>query len=492
MAAGFRIRLWVFQTLIVNSVVLVAFLAYGLFNAWELSRAEENAILRDVRNIAQSVAASATENVLMEAADQLEKELLQQVGLSAVTEMLVADAQGRVLAKAVATPTGVVAAYDEFTVAVGGAGEVREGSRYTLTFPVNPENPVGFVRLNAELERVNELRREIWLRTLLICLVTILVLATFQTLVLRRIGSSLEKIRAFARRMGGHTAEQLTTDSNIYELQELTGALNEVAETLARQYHTLVEEEARKAAMLEASLECFILVDDQNTILDFNQASEQVFGYTRREVLGERMAPLLLHAEYQNLVSIQLTDQGAPRETAALRKRTEAVAVRRDGNTFPVELTLVPFAVEDTNYALVAIRDVSEQKALEAREAQTEDTIANLRLESGIQSAMLEPLIGQCVLTREGRIVSANDEFARMLGVQGHRLPGALLDNWLASGQSILRHLRDAAEINGALGPKRLNVNMSGGRPQVLRVTLTMVPFAQSAGSRFRLFAVRA
>lgn len=491
MPPEFRMRLWVFQTLIVNAIVLIAFLAYGLFNAWELSRAAQNATLRDVRNLTRSVAAGATENVLMEAADQLERELLQQVGLSAVTEMLVADVQGRVLAKAVATDAGVVAAYDEFTVDVGGSGERRNGSTYTLTFPINPDNPVGFVRARADLNQVAELRQQIWARTLLICLITLTMVATFQTVVLRSIGSSLEKVRAFARRMGGHTPERLSINSNIYELQELTGALNEVSETLARQYQTLAQEEARKAAMLEASLECFILVDDQNAILDFNQASEQVFGYTRREVLGERMAPLLLHAEYQHLVSTQLTEKGAPRETRALRQRAEAVGVRRDGNTFPMELALVPFAVESVNYALIAIRDISERKALEAREAAREDSLANLQLESGLQAAMLEPLIGQCLLTREGRIVSANEEFARMLGVQSHRLPGALLDNWLAPSQSILRHLRDAADNNGPLGPKRLNVNTSSGKPQVLRITLTLVPFAQSANSRFRMFAVR-
>ena len=52
--------------------------------------------------------------------------------------------------------------------------------------------------------------------------------------------------------------------------------------------------EARKAAILEAALDCIITVDHEERILEFNPAAERIFGYARAEVMGRELSELII------------------------------------------------------------------------------------------------------------------------------------------------------------------------------------------------------
>ena len=54
------------------------------------------------------------------------------------------------------------------------------------------------------------------------------------------------------------------------------------------------ESEGRKAATLEAALDCIVTIDHLGRITEFNQAAERVFGYRRADVMGREMAALLI------------------------------------------------------------------------------------------------------------------------------------------------------------------------------------------------------
>jgi PAS domain-containing protein len=51
--------------------------------------------------------------------------------------------------------------------------------------------------------------------------------------------------------------------------------------------------EARKAAVVEAALDCIITMDHVGRIVEFNPAAEATFGHRRQDVLGRDMAEVL-------------------------------------------------------------------------------------------------------------------------------------------------------------------------------------------------------
>src|SRR6185436_14964179 len=55
--------------------------------------------------------------------------------------------------------------------------------------------------------------------------------------------------------------------------------------------------DARRAAMLEAALDCIVTMDASGRIVDFNAAAERTFGYRREEVQGESLGGLLVPPE---------------------------------------------------------------------------------------------------------------------------------------------------------------------------------------------------
>jgi PAS domain S-box-containing protein len=46
--------------------------------------------------------------------------------------------------------------------------------------------------------------------------------------------------------------------------------------------------------MLDAALDGIISIDHEGTVLEFNPAAEQMFGYRREDVLGRQLADLVI------------------------------------------------------------------------------------------------------------------------------------------------------------------------------------------------------
>jgi len=66
----------------------------------------------------------------------------------------------------------------------------------------------------------------------------------------------------------------------------------ENARLLHRERHAAArarESEARKSAILEATLDSIIAMDDRGMVTEFNPAAEQTFGYSRDEAIGREM-----------------------------------------------------------------------------------------------------------------------------------------------------------------------------------------------------------
>lgn len=93
-----------------------------------------------------------------------------------------------------------------------------------------------------------------------------------------------------------------------------------------------------------------------------SQGAEEMFGYTSEEASGERIDQLVMPDKYAKQFRKAFSEFQKTGNGKALRKPIEAVALRKDGTTFPIELTYSSFQVAN-NYQLVAIiRDITERK----------------------------------------------------------------------------------------------------------------------------------
>lgn len=121
--------------------------------------------------------------------------------------------------------------------------------------------------------------------------------------------------------------------------------------------------------LLNASLDGVILTDIQGSIIEFNPAAEQMFGYPRGAVLGRPVGavvvPAHLRPHHERAMVRRLS---GPADTQN-RQRFETEGLRADGSIFPVELTVTEFILPDNSRVMVAyLRDITARTQLRLSE----------------------------------------------------------------------------------------------------------------------------
>ena len=127
----------------------------------------------------------------------------------------------------------------------------------------------------------------------------------------------------------------------------------------------LRESEARSRAILESAQDAVLTIDHEGRIREFNPAAEQLFGFSRQQVLGLRMSDLIvppeLRAEHERGFSRHLQT----RASRFLGRRVELPAYRADGTTFPAEVSVIRLETFGRPSFTGFVRDLSERQAVD-------------------------------------------------------------------------------------------------------------------------------
>jgi len=168
-----------------------------------------------------------------------------------------------------------------------------------------------------------------------------------------------------ARELEEANARLRSANAELGHLNDELALLNEQGHRVhAAQVHSA---EARKAAMLEASLDAVISIDHVGNIIDWNPAAEKIFGYTKAEVIGKDMAELILPGWLRPNHREGLSNYLATGSGRALDRRIEMPAMRADGSEFPVELAITRIPTPGPPTFTGIIRDITERKQAEQR-----------------------------------------------------------------------------------------------------------------------------
>ena len=122
---------------------------------------------------------------------------------------------------------------------------------------------------------------------------------------------------------------------------------------------------ARNDAILDVALDCVILMDESGCIAQFNPAAESTFGYSADEAVGTELASLILPLDKRETLRGALTGYLTTGDTAILNRRLELTAVRKSGESFPVEIAIAPISNDDVRMFAAYMRDITERKRTE-------------------------------------------------------------------------------------------------------------------------------
>lgn len=144
----------------------------------------------------------------------------------------------------------------------------------------------------------------------------------------------------------------------------------------------LVVNQLRMEGIIESAMDAIITVDEDQNVVLFNRAAEQMFGCSAQEAMGRPLGRFLpegfrephrhhIHAFGQSGVT-----------TRKMGQLGSVMGLRSNGEEFPIEAAISHFAVEKRKFYTVILRDITERKqaeeAIREGERQLTTLIGNL------------------------------------------------------------------------------------------------------------------
>jgi PAS domain S-box-containing protein len=119
--------------------------------------------------------------------------------------------------------------------------------------------------------------------------------------------------------------------------------------------------ESRTDRILETALDPFVTMDQHGSITGWNAQAERTFGWARAEVMGRRMADVLIPPQYR-----ERHEQGLRRflhtgHGPVMNTRIEITALHRSGHEMPIELAISPARYQGVWTFSAFIRDISDR-----------------------------------------------------------------------------------------------------------------------------------
>jgi PAS domain S-box-containing protein len=164
--------------------------------------------------------------------------------------------------------------------------------------------------------------------------------------------------------------------------------------------------ENRLRAVVDTAVDGVILIDATGTILMFNPACERLFGYRQEEVAGQNVK-MLMPSPFQTEHDRYLENYHRTGERKIIGIGREVVGRRKDGSTFPMDLS-VGEAVEDGHPIFVGIiHDLTER---ERQQQAVREAAARLR-------AVVDTAVdGVILIDAKGKVVMFNPACERLFG----------------------------------------------------------------------------
>ncbi|MEK7442454.1 MAG: PAS domain S-box protein [Chloroflexota bacterium] len=213
------------------------------------------------------------------------------------------------------------------------------------------------------------------------------------------------------------------------------------------------QSQAHLAAIVNTAMDAVITIDADQNILLFNAAAERIFDQPAAEMIGQPLNVLLP----QNFHQLHIQDVKRFGETHVTQRGMTALPVegmRRNGELFPLEVSIAQSEVKGKKFYTAVARDITERKKTEATLRDSEERYR----------ALVENLPVGVYVSQGNTFVYANAAFTQMMGAS---TPQYLI------GQNVLQRIVPDEH------------NRAEERAQALVTTDVIVPLVEERYIRF-------
>lgn len=128
---------------------------------------------------------------------------------------------------------------------------------------------------------------------------------------------------------------------------------------------TLIESEERFRSIASSAQDAIVMMDSEGNISYWNEAAQDIFGYSAKEVTGRSLHDILAPTRFLEDFHKGFSHFKKTGEGAVVGKTVELAALRKDGSEFPIELSLSKTMTNGKWHATGIIRDITERKKMQ-------------------------------------------------------------------------------------------------------------------------------
>jgi two-component system sensor kinase FixL len=204
--------------------------------------------------------------------------------------------------------------------------------------------------------------------------------------------------------------------------------------------------EAHVKSILETIPDAMIVIDDQGMMQSFSAAAERLFGYTAAEALGKNVK-MLMPSPYRSDHDGYLQRYKTTGERRIIGIGRVVVGERKDGSTFPLELSVGEVKTGNKRFFTGFIRDLTESQKTEARLQELQSELVHVsrltamgEMASALAHELNQPLSAIANYMKGSRrlLEDSSDERAAIL----REAMDKAAEQALRAGQ-VIRRLRD-------------------------------------------------
>ena len=185
-------------------------------------------------------------------------------------------------------------------------------------------------------------------------------------------------------------------------VHSVIGKLQDTTQELQRRTEALTQSEEKFRLISTAAQDAILIIGPDDQIVYWNPAAQRMFGYTQEDLQEVQFQTVLVPERLRQLAETSLRYRQAHVSGDDLGQRFETLALRRNGEEFPIDLSVTVVDLGQVRHGVAVIRDITQQKRLES--------------ELRIAASAFNTQVGMIITDAHKVILRVNQAFAQITG----------------------------------------------------------------------------
>jgi PAS domain S-box-containing protein len=189
----------------------------------------------------------------------------------------------------------------------------------------------------------------------------------------------------------------------------------------------LKESEEKLRTITDFALDGIVMMNEKGKVVYWNPAAEGMFGYSGEEILGKNMHKMLATPKQRKTIFEKFNKFTKTGRGNILGRTFETEALRKNGEEFPVEISVSGIKIKDQWWSVGLIKNITKRKAIEEALRRSEENYHT------IFDTVNEIIFIHDIKT--GKIIDVNKKMCETFGYTRKEALGLSIDA-ISSGES--------------------------------------------------------